>query len=555
MLPYGPMRSRAREAGCVILAAAAITAVMTWPLAPRAGSAGRVDSGDGAFSVWNVAWVARTLVVAPRGLYDANIFYPRRGTLVYSEANLGAGVLAIPFYWASGGNAYVAHNAVVLLAFVLALTGTYSLVRFLTRHRGGAAVAAVAYTFCPYIFSHIPHIQLLMHAGIPYALLAFHRFADRQTAGRALVLALALAAQALSCGYYGIFAGLLVAFGALFYGVSRGLWRNWRYWAGLAAAAGVSVAIVLPFFLPYIELQKEAGFVRSLDDSRRWSALWRSYLASGARAHRWLLPYLGTWGEVLFPGMVVTVLGVAGLAARRRAARAAAAAGAHIWFYASVAVIAFWASFGPDAGLYAWLYRVVPVFAWLRAPSRLGLLVVLALAVLAGFAVSALLARSRRAALLSTALVALTMADVCVAPMFLVDARPVSPVYDSLRKWPGGPVVEFPFFYERMDFSRHCEYMLYSTAHWKPLINGYSDYIPPEWRQMVVPLSSFPNEESFKILKPLRARYAVFHFNLYDHRQAAVVKQRIEQFREYLRPIRIEDQVWLFQIVAWPPAH
>ncbi len=552
MLPYGPMRSGAREAVLVVVAAAAITVVMTWPLAIRAGSAGRVDSGDGAFSVWNVAWVARTLVVDPRGLYDANIFHPRRGTLAYSEANLGAGIMAVPFYWASGGNPYFAHNAVVLLAFILSLTGTYSLVRHLTGHPGGAAVAAVAYTFCPYIFSHIPHIQLLMHAGMPYALLAFHRFTDRQTAGRAVVLALALAAQALSCGYYGIFAGLLVGFGAIFYAASGRRWRDWRYWAGLAAAAAISVAIVLPFFWPYIELQREAGAVRSLDDSRRWSALWRSYLASGAHAHRWALPYLGSWGEVLYPGTAAVVLGLGGLALWRRVGRAVAAK-THVWFYAGVAGIAFWASFGPDAGLYAWLYRLVPVFAWLRAPSRLGLVVVLALAVLAGFAISALLARARRPALVSAALVGLTMADVCVVPMFLVDARPLSPVYDSLRKWPGGPVVEFPFFYQRMDFSRHCEYMLYSTSHWKPLVNGYSDFIPPEFRRMVVPLSSFPNDESFQILKPLRARYVVFHFNLYDHRQAAVVKQRIEEFREYLRPIRIEDQVWLYQIVGWPP--
>ena len=96
---------------------------MTWPLAIRAGSAGRVDSGDGEFSIWNVAWVARTLVVDPLGLYDANIFYPHRGTLAYSEANLGAGFMAVPFYWASGQNPYVAHNAVVLVAFILALTG------------------------------------------------------------------------------------------------------------------------------------------------------------------------------------------------------------------------------------------------------------------------------------------------------------------------------------------------------------------------------------------------------------------------------------------------
>ena len=551
------MRSRAGEAVLVVAAALLITTAMTWPLVVRGASAGRIDSGDGQFSIWNVAWVARTLVVDPLGLYNANIFYPHRGTLAWSEANLGAGVIAVPFYWASGGNPYVAHNAVVFLAFVLALTGTYSLVRHLTGHRGGAAVAAVAYAFCPYVVSHIPHIQLLMTAGIPYSLLALHRYVDRQTAGRACMLGLALAAQALSCGYYGIFAGLLVGYGVVFYGVSRGLWRSWRFWAGAAFAAALSIAIVAPFFWPYIELQQGEGFARSLDESRRWSAGWRSYAASGAWAHRWVLQYLDPWGEVLFPGIVATatgLLGLAGLAGVRRL-RPESAARDHLWFYASVGVIAFWSSLGPDAGLYAWLYRVVPVFSWLRAPSRLGLVVVLALGVLGGFALQALAARWRRPALASAALVLLAMADVLVAPLFMVEARPVAPAYESLRKWPYGPVAEFPFFYLRMDFPRHAEYMLYSTAHWRPLINGYSDHIPPEFRAMVVPLSSFPNPQSFAILKQLRAQYVVFHLNLYDRRAVVELKARIDEYREYLRPIRIEDPVWLFHIAAWPPEH
>ena len=252
-----------------------------------------------------------------------------------------------------------------------------------------------------------------------------------QTAGRACVLGLALAAQALSCGYYGIFAGLLAGYGIVFYGVSRGLWRSWRFWAGAAFAAALSVAIVLPFFWPYIELQQGEGFARSLDDSRRWSAGWRSYVASGAWAHRWVLQYLDSWGEVLFPGMVATVtglLGLAGLAGVRRF-RPDTARRDDLCFYASVCAIALWSSLGPDAGLYAWLYRAVPVFSWLRAPSRLGLVVVLALAVLGGFAVQALVSRWRRSGAAAAVFVLLAMADVCVAPLFMVEARPVAPAY------------------------------------------------------------------------------------------------------------------------------
>jgi hypothetical protein len=95
---------------------------MTYPLVARLGSVGRVDSDDGRLSIWNVAWVARTLVVDPVHLFDANIFYPDRTTLAYSESNIGAGLLAVPVYWLSGGNPYAAHNFVVLVAFALSAT-------------------------------------------------------------------------------------------------------------------------------------------------------------------------------------------------------------------------------------------------------------------------------------------------------------------------------------------------------------------------------------------------------------------------------------------------
>ena len=106
------------ELALVVLAGAVLTVALTYPTAFELGHVGRVDKGDGQLSIWNVAWVARTLVVDPLHVFDANIFYPHRGTLAYSENNLGAGALAVPVYWATR-NPYAAHNFVMLLAFVL----------------------------------------------------------------------------------------------------------------------------------------------------------------------------------------------------------------------------------------------------------------------------------------------------------------------------------------------------------------------------------------------------------------------------------------------------
>ena len=41
------------------------------------------DRGDPLFSMWRIAWVAHQLPLAPRHLFDANIFHPAARTLAY----------------------------------------------------------------------------------------------------------------------------------------------------------------------------------------------------------------------------------------------------------------------------------------------------------------------------------------------------------------------------------------------------------------------------------------------------------------------------------------
>src|SRR5512135_2503132 len=117
-----------RERALVVAGFAALTLFMTRPLVFQLGSVGRVDNADARYIIWNVAWVARTLIVDPLHVFDANIFYPHRCTLVYSETNLGAGVLEIPVYWLPR-NPYATYNVVLLLSFILSAAGTYYLVR------------------------------------------------------------------------------------------------------------------------------------------------------------------------------------------------------------------------------------------------------------------------------------------------------------------------------------------------------------------------------------------------------------------------------------------
>lgn len=545
--------ARAREPLLVFAAGLVLALLMTWPLATDLGGLGRThaNDGDGQLSIWNVAWVARTLVVNPLQLFDANIFYPHRLTLAYSEANVLSGVIGLPFYWVTR-NPWLTLNAAMLFGFASAYAAMYFLLRHLTGSRPAAAAAAMLYPFCPYVFSHLSHIQLLMTGGIPLALLLLHRLADAASLRRGAALGVALAAQALACAYYGIFAGLSVGYAAVILAWTRSLWTVRRYWIAVAMGAAISIALVLPFFIPYLEVQDQSGFGRTLEDAARYAARPHGYLVSSANAHRWLLALVrrfGAWEEVLFPGILAVVLGLPGavIAARRDGRDRETAL-----LYGSLAILAFWASFGPGAGLYRVLYHL-PVFSFLRAPSRLGLLVVLSLSVFATFALREIFARlpERRRVIAAGVAIVAAIADLAIVPLIWYRAPQVPAAYSVLANSPRGVLAEFPFYGERVAFPLHTQYMLLSTAHWMPMVNGYSDVIPNDFREAAPVLGGFPSDDAFKVLARRRVRYIAVHWDMFGGRHDEI-RTRLEPYLRNLRTLWTDDRMTLFEVIRYP---
>jgi hypothetical protein len=564
MLSFRPMRARGIREGLLVAAVASIvTVAVTYPLAFRLGSVGRVDTGDGQFSIWNVAWVAHALITNPARVFDANIFYPHARTLAYAEANLAAGTLAVPVY-ALTGNPHAAHNSVVLMSFILSAMGMYYLARYLTGRRPAAAIAAALFAFCPYIFARTAHIQLLLTAGLPFSLLAAHRLIDRPEPTRAVQLGLVLVGTALACGYYGVFAGLVVAVACVFYLVARRRWTDGSYYVAVASAAAIALLAIWPFYEPYRGLHAAGQPFRELEEARNYSANWLAYLAADGWGNGWVLTLAmkltgARFTEVLFPGILTLGLAAVGAVAAARSARpegqtvsAPSRQRETALFYGLVAALAGWLSLGPDAWLYGFMYRHAPAFSLLRAPGRFGIVVTLALVVLAAIGAARLLNGRRRAVALAAVGCVAALAELTVVPLPYRPVEPVPSPYAMLAKMPAGAVAEFPFFFREVDFHRHAAYMLNSTAHWKPLVNGYSDFFPVDFRAMVIPVSSFPALEAFNILRKHGARYVVFHAGWYDGRSREKLEDRLRLYSQYLRRLASEGDVWLYEIVAWP---
>src|SRR5215216_483462 len=128
----------ARETWTAAAAYLAVTIIATWPLTLGLGRDVPRDLGDSVLTMWILAWDHDHFVkllhgdgAALAGFFDANIFYPARLTLAYSEHFIPQAIQSFPVYLASR-NPILCYNLLFLSSFVLAGVGGFLLVRELT---------------------------------------------------------------------------------------------------------------------------------------------------------------------------------------------------------------------------------------------------------------------------------------------------------------------------------------------------------------------------------------------------------------------------------------
>src|SRR5581483_5136614 len=62
-----------------------------------------------------------------------------------------------------------------------------------------------------------------------------------------------------------------------------------------------------------------------------------------------------------------------------------------------------------------------------------------------------------------------------------------------------------------------------------------------------------PTRPALKILEPLGVRYAMFHMYGYNAENRREVMARLKEFEDYLRPLYVDEQTRLYEIVGFPP--
>jgi len=537
---------------------AAVTVVMAYPFSLHP-AAGVLSIGtDTDLYIWALGWDVHAFAHRPFAIFDANIFFPWRHTLAYSENVIGSALLAAPVLWITH-NPMLAFNLVTLLSVPLSALGAYVLARRLGASPAGAVLCGLVFGFTPPRLLRLDQFHLTTIEWVPFSLAFLHGYFQTGSK-RDLRLALGFfSLQALTSGHGAAMLVLgmaLVAGFHLTHGQPLALARRLRDLGVIGALLLLPAALV---YVPYREAQVEISFRRALDD---WSISTSSFFTSASHVQTWLVSHAPNWDWIkhdpdawLFPGILPLVLGAAVFLGPGRTADHAPGARRYRWLYLAMLALCVWFAVGPPFGIWRWVYWL-PGLNFVRVPSRFMLLGMLALAVLAAAGFDRLAARLTGARRLVAASIAgaLLLGEFAAMP-FNVEPYQVDP--PAIDRWMNSlpkpfAVVEVPLpdsFSVITQERRNTLYMLHSLAHYQPIVEGYSGIQPPGYQTLHDQLITFPDEVSLRALARLGVRYAIEHVDLIPPAERAEVESRYERCARWLTLVHTEGdgRVWAIE--------
>jgi hypothetical protein len=492
------------------------------------------DLGDPLLSTWILWWNTQQIPFTD-AYWNAPAFAPMTRALALSETLLGLTWLTTPLQWL-GASPVAAYNILFVLTPVLNGLCGYWLCLVLTARRDAALVGAVAMAFSPYRATQLSHIQTEAIFFMPLALGALHRY---WTTGDRRWLALFSAATALNalvCGYFLLFFAIFVAIAVTWLTLST---RDVRKLGATLAASAIAVLAISPVIVTFQSVRDELGLSRGLPEIEQFSADASSLLLGSAHLVAWPIATPPDRPDLAaYPGLVIVFVIVAGAVIASRGRITSAIAAESKWLlgllglavtgivvgaafiprpykvisvgiylatiavlaskrfrslvqsasipalYATALVAAIALSLGPVGRVFGHRFWYKPPYALLmglpgfdaaRVPARFTAIEVICLAVLAAFAITRLWPTVTRASIAATAI---------IASLIVVDGWARVPVVEVPAPPPAtlaaDMVIELPAY----GWVENVQAMYRGMFHGRPVVNGYSGYVPPDFARL-----------------------------------------------------------------------
>lgn len=475
---------------------------------------------DPLFNLYVLKWSAHQIRLGLPDLWNANLFYPTRGSFALSDHLLGpAAVLAL------FPNAIAGFNFLFFTAFVATAVTVCWVMRRAGLSWTAALLAGWMYTFSPFRVAQMSHLQLLIAQWIPLTLWFWDRLLAERTlknAGLFLLFYLLHVTGGCYLAYMIHFPMLVLLLNRI--AIERREIVSLRSLRLLVPVGLIAGAAFVAIFLPYARISKSLGLTRTDAEIEEFGAGPASYVTPardnlyfGPEAKEFLRGRLGIKSKTLlrpesslFAGFLPTLLFFVGTVVQWRRRREGPvdpwerglALSGLLCFALTFPVV-----YGP-------LMRVIPGLSGMRVPARFYAFISLALVHFAGRGVDFLRERMpspRARAALAAVLGIVLLVELMPRPLrwaSLPREEAFPPVYHWIAQEPSvRSLIELPIH----DDARECLYIYYSTLHWKPLANGFSGYFPETHWRLTATIRFLPDQKGLDLLREYWISHMVIH--------------------------------------------
>lgn len=388
-----------------------LVTIIAWPLWPRLNS--QIigpQAKDNFYEAWSLWWFKQALFSGQDPGHTHMVFALLPRVQMFLDHVID-NILSIPVQIVAGP--LVAYNLMVLLSFVLAGAFTYLLASWFVSSWLARFTAGFLFTFSTYHFAQsMGHLGLLTIEFIPLAAWAMFVFFHCPRQSTAILVGLSMALVVLSEVYFLPY--FVLPFVLLFVAGKALTAREWFFQKHNLVLSAQAIAVCLVLSLPYLltylfpdpDMRATVLFLGQQDTERLSSDLLGFFLPHPANpifGARTLPVYINmaktfnsvepttpfAGGETSYLGFVTIILGSAAFLFRVNRGRRTV-------FWLVVSLIAMILALGPTLFIdshrvfsympYRWLYGT-SLMTGFRAPSRLSVVAVLGLSVLAAFTV------------------------------------------------------------------------------------------------------------------------------------------------------------------------
>ena len=448
--------------------------------------------------------------------FNTTYFYPYENTLAFTEHHTISQLFFFPLI-SIFRDPVLVHNLIVLIALVLNGLFMYLFIYKLTSSFIPSLLSAVLFSFVPYRYTHLVHLNVLHWWTIPLCFMSAQIFVESLDLKSTLLFSFSLLCLPLWSNNIAAF--FIIPFSIFFIYISleRRSISNKRFYLLLSMSLLFVLLVSSPFLYHYLRLREEMFFERFLFDIRYYSPELQNFIGVHDTNIFWgeTLGRFGKWERYLFPGATFLIIFFISILNIYRSERRR-----FISIFIIIAITTFFLSLGPyidgsrgdTRGPYYLLLKYVPGYYGIRVPTRFAILMYFAMATICGLGLADLIKRWERSKYINSLLKFIFV----MAALFSIyegshrinlrvplNHPEKDVIYQKIRELPDGVLFEYPAIFAYKDAAQTFA----SLYHNKRTYNGYSGWGSKYLENLIGAVKNYSPIQLINILKDANVRY------------------------------------------------